>query len=172
LQESTNTIAANAPDADPTAPPAAPRAKTRFSSREIEVKQRKVDAKKTKVAEKAKATPIAATTEEQQTHTAQAEALGLNGSNAKPKKVKRKKGDPKERLQQKPIEQAAPLNDNGLPGRLHQVDAPTNADGTKRTSDSTTLPPANQPAPGSLAPSPTPSPNGTSPTSNQPVPQQ
>jgi peptidyl-prolyl cis-trans isomerase SurA len=136
------------------------------------VKQRKVEAKKTKVAEKAKAAPIAATSEEQQTHTTQAEALGLNGSNAKPKKVKRKKGDPKERLQEKTVAPAAPLNDNGLPGRLHQVDAPTNADGTKKTSDSTTLAPANQPVPGSLTPSPTPSPNGTAPTSNQPVPQQ
>ncbi|SEB64718.1 peptidylprolyl isomerase [Terriglobus roseus] len=171
LQGSANTISANAPDEDALTPKQAPRAKTRYASREPEVKQAKIEAKTAKIVEKAKATPIAATSEEKQTQNVQAQALGLNGSNAKKQKVKRKKGDPKDRLQTKPVEPKAPLNDNGLPDRLHQVNAPTRPDGTKVTSDSTTLPPANQPAPGSTLPSPAPAGTGAAPTSNQPVPQ-
>jgi peptidyl-prolyl cis-trans isomerase SurA len=172
LQNSTNTISANAPDEDALAPKPAPRAKTRYSSREPEVKQAKAEAKVAKVVEKAKATPDAATSEEKQTQAVQAQALGLNGSNAKKQKVKRKKGDPKDRLQTKPVEPKAPLNDNGLPDRLHQVNAPSRPDGTKVTSDSTTLPAANQTTPGSTLPSQTPAGTGAAPTSNQPVPQQ
>jgi peptidyl-prolyl cis-trans isomerase SurA len=171
LQGSANTISATAADEDALAPKQAPHAKTRYASREPEVKQAKVEAKVAKVVEKAKATPVAATSEEKQTQNVQAQALGLNGSNAKKKKVKRKKGDPKDRLQTKPVEPKAPLNDNGLPDRLHQVNAPTRPDGTKVTSDSTTLAPADQPAPGSTLPSQAPAGTGTAPTSNQPVPQ-
>ena len=173
LQDSMNTVAANAPAGEEAlAPKTGPRVKTRYASREPEVKQAKLEAKETKIVEKAKATPTAATTDEKQTQAAQAQALGLNGSNAKKKKVKRKKGDPKDRLQTKPEEPKAPLDDNGLPDRLHQVNAPTRPDGTKVTSDSTTLPPANQPAPGTTLPSQTPAATGAAPTSNQPVPQQ
>ena len=114
----------------------------------------------------------------------QSAALGLNGSDAKKKKVKRKKGDPKERLQEKPIEAKAPLQDNGLPDRLHQLDGPVKPDdpaakaaaGTSTklgSSDTTTLAPATAPAPGSPLPSQTPPTGGgaVSPSSNQPVPQ-
>ena len=119
-------------------------------------------------------------TEEKQAAAVQADALGLNGSNAKKTKVKRKKGDPKERLQTKPIEAKAPLEDNGLPDRLHQVGAPPKpldpaanaAAGTSTVPGSgiTSLPPATAPAPGSPIPSQTPPTNGaTSPTSTQPT---
>ncbi|MGI4854018.1 MAG: peptidylprolyl isomerase [Janthinobacterium lividum] len=183
LTSSTNTVAANtAPDDDPLAAKPAPRTKTRFASREIEVKQKKIAVQQTKIAEKARATPAVATTSEKQTKAVQADALGLNGSSAKKKKAKRKKGDPKERLQEKPIEAKAPLQDNGLPGRLHQLDAPdkpldpaANAaagTSTKPSADSTTLAPATAAAPGSAAPSQTPPTNGAvSPSSTDPVPQ-
>ena len=183
VDSTSNTVAANAPsDADPLAPKAAPRTKTRFSSREPEVKQKKIETKQAKVIEKANATPLAASADEKQTKTVQAGALGLNGSDAKKKKAKRKKGDPKERLQEKPEEAKAPLDDNGLPDRLHQLNAPakpddpaaTAAQGTSTkpgSSDATTLAPVTQPAPGSTIPSQTPPTNGAaSPTSNQPVP--
>ena len=130
-----------------------------------------------------KATPLAATADEKQTKAVQAGALGLNGSDAKKKKAKRKKGDPKERIQEKPEEAKAPLQDNGLPDRLHQLNAPVKPDDPAATaaqgtslkpgsSDATTLAPVTQPAPGSTIPSQTPPTNGAaSPTSNQPVPQ-
>ena len=183
LTSSTNTVAATAtPEDDPLAAKPGPRNKTRYASREVEVKQKKVAVQQTKIAEKARATPVAATTTEKQTKTVQADALGLNGSNAKKKKAKRQKGDPKERLQEKPVEAKAPLQDNGLPGRLHQIDAPekpldpaANAaagTSTKPSADRTTLAPATAAAPGSLAPSATPPTNGAvSPGSTDPVPQ-
>jgi peptidyl-prolyl cis-trans isomerase SurA len=156
LAETNNTVAANVPAADdPEAAPAKPRVKTRYASREVEVKQKKETVKLKKVAEKVKATPTAATSEEKTAAKVQADALGLNGSDAVKKKKKRKKGEAKDRLQTKPVEPAAPLQDNGLPDRLHQVNGP------QKTSDSTTLPPATQPAPGSAAPSTTPPASGT-----------
>jgi peptidyl-prolyl cis-trans isomerase SurA len=156
LETNSNTVAANVAAADDTeAAPAKPRAKTRYASREVEVKQKKETVKLKKVAEKVKATPIAAGSEEKATAKAQADALGLNGSDAVKKKKKRKKGEAKDRLQTKPVEPAAPLQDNGLPDRLHQVNGP------QKSSDSTTLPPATQPAPGSAAPSTTPPASGT-----------
>lgn len=168
--ETNNTIAANAPaDDSSTTAPVKPREKTRFAAREVEVKQKKQAVKVAKAVDKAKATPIAASADEKASAKAQADALGLNGSDAKKAKKKRKKGDPKDRLQDKPVEPAAPLVDNGLPDRLHQQNGPAKTD--KPTSDTTTLAPGNQPAPGSTAPSPVPSTNGTTPTSNQPVPQ-
>ncbi|WP_052200901.1 peptidyl-prolyl cis-trans isomerase [Terriglobus sp. TAA 43] len=152
LQESSNTVAANAPDeTDPTAPKAEKQKKTRYGSREVEVKQKKQNAQNAKVMEKVKATPIAATSGEKQDKTTQSSALGLNGSTAdKKKKPKRQKGEAKERMQQKAVEKPAPLDDNGLPDRLHQVNGPAKpaADGstaagtsTKPTGDAT------QPAP-------------------------
>ncbi len=181
---SSNTIAANTtPEDNPLTPATAPHAKTRYASREPEVKAHKAEVKQAKVAETARATPVAATSEEKQTKTTQAQALGLNGSDAKKQKAKRKKGDPKDRLQEKPVEAKAPLQDNGLPDRLHQINAPEEPDdqaaraaqGTSTkpgSSDTTTLAPVTQPAPGSALPSQTPATNGAaSPTSNQPVPQ-
>ena len=186
VESASNTVAANAPaenDTDPLAPKAAPHAKTRFSSREPEIKQKKVQAQQAKLVDKVNATPLAAPSDEKQAKVVQAGALGLNGSDAKKKKAKRKKGDPKDRLQQKPEEAKAPLQDNGLPDRLHQLNAPVKPDDPAATaaqgtslkpgsSDATTLAPVAQPAPGSTIPSQTPPTNGAaSPTSNQPVPQ-
>ncbi len=184
LGGNSNTVAADTtPDSNPLTPAAAPRAKTRYASREPEVKAHKAEVKTAKVDEKIRATPVAATTVEKQTKTTQAQALGLNGSDATRKKAKRQKGDPKERLQEKPEEAKAPLQDNGLPDRLHQQDAPDKPDdvnaraaqGTSTkpgSSDTTTLAPVTQPAPGSTLPSQTPPTNGAaSPASNQPVPQ-
>ena len=184
LASTNNTVAANAaPEDDPLTPKAAPRAKTRYSSREVEVKQKKVAAQQAKVADKVRATPTVATTDEKQAKAVQADALGLNGSDAKKKKAKRKKGEPKERLQEKPVEAKAPLQDNGLPDRLHQIGAPEKpldpaanaAAGTSTklgSSDTTTLAPATAAAPGSPQPSQTPPSNGAvSPSSNLPTPQ-
>ena len=185
LAQPTNTVATNtAPEDDSLIAKPAPRVKTRFASREVEVKQKKQATQQAKVAEKVRATPVVATTDEKQTKTVQAQALGLNGSDAIKKKKKRKKGDPKERLQEKPIEAKAPLQDNGLPDRLHQLDGPVKPDdaaanaaaGTSTklgSSDTTTLAPTTVPAPGSPIPSQTPPTGGgaVSPSSNQPVPQ-
>ena len=143
--ETNNTVAANLPvEDDAEAAPAKPRVKTRYASREVEVKQKKETVKLKKVAEKIKATPTAASSEEKATAKAQADALGLNGSDAVKKKKKRKKGEAKDRLQTKPVEPAAPLQDNGLPDRLHQVNGPQ-----QKASDTTTgsAPPSTTPTP-------------------------
>ncbi len=185
VAQATNTVATNTPpEDDPLTTKAGPRVKTRFASREVEVKQKKQASQQAKVAEKVRATPVVATTDEKQTKATQAQALGLNGSDAVKKKKKRKKGDPKERLQEKPIEAKAPLQDNGLPDRLHQLNGPVKPDdpaanaaaGTSTklgSSDTTTLAPTTTPAPGSPIPSQTPPTGGgaVSPTSNQPLPQ-
>lgn len=152
LQESTNTVAANAPDeTDPTAPKAEKQKKTRYASREVEVKQKKVNAQNAKVMEKVKATPVAATSAEKQDKSVQSNALGLNGSTAdKKKKPKRQKGEAKERLQEKTIEKPAPLDDNGLPDRLHQVNGPNKPAANSGAPAGTSTKPAGdttQPAP-------------------------
>jgi len=85
---------------DPLTPVAAPVKKTRYSSRAPEVKLRKTKVKAAKANEKTIATPVSMTTEEKATKQTQSTALGLNGDTTK-KKKKRKKGDPKERLQEK-----------------------------------------------------------------------
>ncbi|SFS17528.1 peptidyl-prolyl cis-trans isomerase SurA [Granulicella pectinivorans] len=85
---------------DPLAPVAAPVKKTRYSSRAPEVKLRKTKVKVAKANEKAIATPVSMTAEEKATKQTQSTALGLSGDTTK-KKKKRKKGDPKERLQEK-----------------------------------------------------------------------
>ncbi|MEG9432153.1 peptidylprolyl isomerase [Terriglobus sp. ADX1] len=155
LQESTNTVAANAPDeTDPMAPKADKQKKTRYASREVEVKQKKANVQKAKVLEKVKATPVAATSVEKQDKSVQSNALGLNGSTAdKKKKPKRQKGEPKERLQEKTVEKPAPLDDNGLPDRLHQVNGPSKpatdssaaGTSTKPAGDTTQPAPADKP---------------------------
>ena len=129
----------------------------------------------------------------------QSSALGLNGDTTK-KKKKRAKGDAKQRLQETTPEAKPALVDNGLPDRLHQENGPQQATGTPSASsqsgnlpaenskqqererrgkevvpstrtDSTTLPPADQPAPGTTLPAQTPSTNGgVTPSSNSPLP--
>ncbi len=178
LGEATNTtIAANAaPDAtlDALSKPAAPHNKTRFASREVEVKAKKTAKVQAKVEEKAKATPDGPTTEEKQAKTVQASALGLNGSDATKKKktrTKHKKGDPKDpknRLQEQTVTPKAPLQDNGLPDRLHQVNGP--AKPVAPAADGSALPPAT-PAPATTpAAVPTPA-TGAPPDITPPTPQ-
>lgn len=122
--------------------------KTRFSSRAPEVKAEKVQQKQVKVAEKAAAVPEGPTTQEVATQKTQAAPLGLNGDTAKKKKVKRKKGDTKERIQDRPapVAPAAPsptVNPDlgkSLPGTTSSTTTPS--------ADRTTLPPASAPPPG------------------------
>ena len=195
--DSNNTVAANAApdDVDPLAPKAGPREKTRFSSRAIEVKQKNNAKVVAKAADKAAATPKGPGADEKRATAVQSSALGLNGNTGKPKKVKRKKGDPKERLQAKPEEAKAALQDNGLPDRLHQVNKPgqsaSSASGNpapdnskeqqkqssgqqptpqKPISDGTSLAPVEQPAPGNTTPGEAPAAAGSAPGSTTPPP--
>jgi len=81
----------------------APTRKTRFAARQTE-QTAKVDETKLNKAElKATDHPVAATQQEAADEKTQAAPLGLNGDTVKkPKKPKRQKGDPKNRLQEKP----------------------------------------------------------------------
>jgi peptidyl-prolyl cis-trans isomerase SurA len=164
--DSNNTVSAANPSDDPLAPQAAPAKKTRYSARAVEVRKEKVEKLEKKQADKIAATPNGPSVDEVNSKKVQAAPLGLNGDTATKKKKKRKKGEAKERLSEKPVEKAAPLIDNTQP-RLPKT--PTTP-APKPTSDTTTLPPANQPAPGSTTPAPaTP---GAPPTSNTALPPQ
>jgi peptidyl-prolyl cis-trans isomerase SurA len=157
-------------DADPLTPKVVQTGKTRFSARAPEMKIRKAEVKQAKVQEKNAATPVMASTEETVARQQQSAPLGLNGDTTK-KKVKRVKGAPKERLQDKPTVD---------PAAAAPVISPTvnpalgvNPGGTTTPpadSNRTTLPPVTAPAPGAnptgqpMSPTGTPSttPNGTS----------
>ena len=157
----TQTVPANVED-PLAALPTAPVKKTRFSARAPEVKIRKTQAKNVKAREKALATPVSMASDEKLTQQTQAKPLGLNGDTTK-KKKKRKKGDPKERLQEKAPEPktdkyASPTG----PGTVNDLsktpvggvatDVP--AKKAPASSDQTTLPSVAAPAPGApVAPS-------------------
>ncbi len=196
---SNNTVAANGGD-DPLAAVAAPQRKSRFSNRAPVVKVRKQNAAVAKVIDKVNSTAAPASANEKQTASVQSGALGLAGDTTK-KKHKRQKGEVKERIQEKAPEQKPVLTDNGLPDRLHQQNGPQTTAGTPSasaqsgnlpadnskqeekerrgaepvpapTSDSTTLAPADRPAPGTTLPAQTPSTGGNvPPSSNTPLPQ-
>jgi peptidyl-prolyl cis-trans isomerase SurA len=135
---------------DPLAPAAPKLKKTRFSAEAPQFKLRKAKVKQAKVTEKVKATPVAMTSEEAATMKTQAAPLGLNGDTTK-KKKKRKKGDPKERLQDKtPVKTDKFANPTG-PGTTNDL-SKTPVGGVAPTADRTTLPPANAPAPGQAVP--------------------
>ena len=152
-----------APDVDPLGPKAGPEKKTRYSDRAPEVKLRREKVKTAKIEEKKIATPVAASSTEQQAKQLQAAPLGLNGDTTK-KKKKRAKGEAKERLAPKPANPDAPKPDaNGnYPTPYHSAaatPAATSPDKTAPTdntvpadktapADSTTLPSATAPAPG------------------------
>lgn len=89
-------------DADPLAPKPATEGKTRYSYRAKTEAADKAAKKQAAVKQKAAFTPVAATTDEQADRKAQAAPLGLNGDTATKKKPVRVKGQPKERLQNKP----------------------------------------------------------------------
>ena len=147
-QASTAPEVANAED--PLAPAAPKLKKTRFSAEAPQFKLRKAKVKQARVAEKAKATPVSMTSEEAATMKTQAAPLGLNGDTTK-KKKKRKKGDPKERLQDKaPVKTDKFANPTG-PGTTNDL-SKTPVGGVAPTANQTTLPPANAPAPGQAVP--------------------
>ena len=144
--QSTTEISSTSDD-NPLTPRPVSEGKTRFSSRAPQVKAEKVQQKQAKVVEKAAATPDGPTAQEAATQKTQAAPLGLNGDTVKKKKIKRKKGETKERIQDRPapVEPAAPaptVNPDlgkSLPG--------TTSSATP-SADRTTLPPASAPPPG------------------------
>ncbi|WP_263408524.1 peptidylprolyl isomerase [Terriglobus tenax] len=93
--------AAAANNADPLAPKApVVDHKTRYSSKQQEFQKAKTDRKVAFAREKAAALPDAPAEEEVKTQQVQSSALGLKGDTLKKKKVKRKKGEEKKRIQQ------------------------------------------------------------------------
>jgi peptidyl-prolyl cis-trans isomerase SurA len=137
-------------DTDPLAPKNASDKKVRFSDREKEAEANRVKTKVVKTTTKAQTRPVAASTQEAQDEKQQAAPLGLNGD-TKAKKKKRQKGQPIERLQDKPktvegpsVTPADTVNPNLAAGAV----TPKPADDTKKSSDTTTLPPSYTPAPG------------------------
>jgi peptidyl-prolyl cis-trans isomerase SurA len=86
--------------------------RTRFSAHESEAQATEAKAKLAKAEAKATTRPIAETPVEDATEKHQAAPLGLNGDTTrKPKKPRRRKGEVKERMQEKikPIETPAPV---------------------------------------------------------------
>jgi len=127
----------------------APKKKSRYTSRETEAEEKKAEKHLTKAEQKATTRPIAATSQETSTEKVQAKPLGLNGDTVAKKKVKRKKGDPKNRLQEKPKEEApAPPEPTVNPSLAKTPVAPANST-TTPSSDTTTVPPTTTGAPGS-----------------------
>ena len=136
---------------DPLAPPPPVLKKTRYSARAPEVKLRKTQTKNAKLRERAIATPVAAGAVEKASLQVQAAPLGLNGDTTK-KKKKRKKGDPKERLQDKPAEPKVDkfANPTG-PGTTNDLSREPVGGRTSTTtpaSNPSTLPPVTAPTPG------------------------
>ena len=87
----------------------APTKKTRFATRQTEQVAKVDEAKLNKAMMKANDHPVAATQQEAADEKTQAAPLGLNGDTVKKQpKPKRKKGDPKNRLQEKPKPAAPP----------------------------------------------------------------
>lgn len=126
----------------------APKKKSRYTSRESEAQEQKATKNLTKAEQKATTRPVAATVQETDTEKVQAKPLGLNGDTVAKKKVKRKKGDPKNRLQEKPKEaEPAPPEPTVNPTLAKTPVAPSSA--TPPSSDTTTLPPTTTGAPGS-----------------------
>jgi peptidyl-prolyl cis-trans isomerase SurA len=106
-ESTTSTITTGAPGENAEAPLAAeeeaPTHKTRFASRQQEQTAKVDEAKLNKAEVKATDHPVAATPQEAADEKTRAAPLGLNGDTVKkPAKPKRKKGDPKNRLQEKP----------------------------------------------------------------------
>jgi peptidyl-prolyl cis-trans isomerase SurA len=88
---------------DALAPRTGPERKTRISARESDAEEARAKAKLAKAETKATDRPVVATQAESATEKEQAAPLGLNGDTTKkPKKPKRRKGEAKERLQEKP----------------------------------------------------------------------
>jgi peptidyl-prolyl cis-trans isomerase SurA len=179
LNASTTTISTGgAPDTstddDPLAiKAAAPTHKTRFAQRQHEADEQRLDAKLTKVEVKANTRSVVATPEAAASEKVQAAPLGLNGDTT-PKKPKKVKGEPKERIQEqpaKPVEPTAPAIAPTANPSLVTTPAAVNGDQKQKTpapsADQTTLPPSYVP-PNGVAPG-TPIPATTSADPNAPV---
>lgn len=139
---------------DPLGPKQESDHKTRFSSREKVAEDQRLQSKVVKTNTKASNHSVAATSTEKADEKQQAAPLGLNGDTTK-KKKKRQKGDPKERLQEKPKETepaAAPVAPTVNPalGSSPMSTTTTTADTPKpaKTVGPNTIPPAYSPAPG------------------------
>ena len=90
-------------DADPLAANAGPQKKTRFAAHQSDAEEATAKARLVRAEAKATVRPIAAAPVEDATEKHQATPLGLNGDTTKKQKPpKRKKGEAKERLQEKP----------------------------------------------------------------------
>lgn len=147
------------PDTNPLAAPAPVAHKTRFSQRQPEQAEQHEEQKLAKAEVKASIRPTAATATESADEKQQAAPLGLSGDTTKKVKVKRQKGDRKERLEQKgkPAEPApvAPTVNPAAVGAagVSTGAVQTNASGNTAappSSDKTTLPPTTTGAPGAL----------------------
>jgi peptidyl-prolyl cis-trans isomerase SurA len=100
------------PDADALAARPGPQKKTRYAAHESEADEAAAKAKLAKAEAKATTRPVAAAPVEDATEKHQAAPLGLNGDTVKKQKApKRKKGEAKERLQEKakPTDPPAPV---------------------------------------------------------------
>ncbi len=180
LGESTTTISTgNAietadADTDPLAPKAAPQKKTRFAQREVEQNEKGLETKLNKAELKASNRPVVADKQATTAEKLQAAPLGLNGDTAKKTKPKRVKGAPKERLQEqpsKPVDNGPTIAPTANPALVNTPAAVQHTDTPAKTvpsSDQTTLPPADTPAPGA-PPQGQPLPATTSTESNAPV---
>jgi len=145
-------------NADPLAPQEGPRKKTRYTARQADVQLAKAQDRAVKAGQHQQARSVAPTSEEKANETAQAAPLGLNGDTAKKKKKVHKKGDPKERLQDKPkpVDNTAPIAPTVNPtlgGSAVQTPAQPAA---APSSDKTTVPPVDTPPPGQTTPPATP----------------
>jgi len=146
-----------------------PTRKTRFAARQTEQTAKVDEAKLNKAEVKATDHPVAATKQEAADEKTQAAPLGLNGDTTKkPKKPKRQKGAPINRLQEKPKPAApapvAPTVNPALGAGSGATPTPPAA-----SSDKTTLPPVNTGNPGAGSPVGQPVPATTSADPNQPA---
>jgi len=179
-ESTTSTITTGAPGEAPSesldslaAQQEAPTHKSRFASRQQEQTAKVDEAKLNKAEMKATDHPVAATHEEAANEKTQAAPLGLNGDTVKkPKKPKRQKGDPKNRLQEKPKPAApapvAPTVNPDLDKGVLTNPATPPAKAPAPSADTTTLPTTTS-APGAGSPTGQPIPATTSADPNQPA---
>jgi hypothetical protein len=127
------------PDADALTPASGPQKKTRFSAHESEAGEAAAKAKLARAEARATTRPVAAAPIEDATEKHQAAPLGLNGDTVrKQKHPKRKKGETKERLQEKP-------KPSDTPATVAPTVNPNLGGGATVPSSSTTTPPATTP---------------------------
>jgi peptidyl-prolyl cis-trans isomerase SurA len=128
------------PDTDAFAAKNGPQKKTRFSAHESEADEASAKAKLVKAEAKATTRPVVAAPVEDATEKHQATPLGLNGDTVKKQKnPKRKKGEAKERLQEKPKPSDTPVK------VAPTVNPNLGGGATVPSSSTTTTPPATTP---------------------------